>query len=346
MDESIVPPVASHPALAPPVPPTDRDRRGWLLFFGLVEILMGAVCLLLVAGSFLVLAAGLRADAAGPKPTALGLLLNVIIYLGAGTFLVTMGIGTIRAKRWARALMLLTSWPAFLAFLLGGIGMALLMPSFLETLPQTPGQPDMRGVVKVVLLGVFLLLTLVPLSFILFYSRRSVRVTFETRDPAPSWVDGRPLPVLGVVGAVGLYGVFALLGLARGPSYGLFGVLLTGWAAAVALLANLLLCLWLARQLYRMTRSGWWANVAYAVLIHLSAWITLRVIGVEQLIQASGAQAEIAARPGLLEWATRFAQWFTPVSAVVWVLTLVWLRRYHPAGTFSRPAGRVAHARR
>lgn len=330
----------------PVAPPAGRDRSGWLLFFGIVEILIGALCLLMVIGSLLLMGVWLPAEADNPKASALGLWLNVLVYLGAGGFLVTMGIGTLRAKRWARALMLLTSWPVFLVFLLGGIAMAILLPTFLETLPQTPGQPDARGVVRVVFLLVCLLLTIVPLAFIVFYSRPGVRATFEARDPARSWVDGRPLPVLGVAGAVGLYGLFALLGLTRGPSFGLFGLLLAGPAAAAALLANLLLCFWLARQLYRMTRNGWWANVAYAVLLHLSAWITLRVIGVERLVQASGAHAEIAARPELLEWATRFAQWFTPLSAVVWVLTLVWLRRFYPSGAFSRPAARPARAGR
>lgn len=343
--EPVAPSVASSTSHAPSAPPALRDRSGWLLFFGIVELLIGGVCLLLVAGSFLVMT-GFDAGAAGAKPPALGLWLNILIYLGAGSFLVTMGIGTMRAKRWARALMLLTSWPAFLAFLLGGIAMAMLMPSFLETLPQAPGQPDVRGLVKWVLSLVFLFLTIVPLAFIVFYSRPAVRATFETRDPGRSWVDGRPLPVLGVAGAVGLYGLFALLGLARGPSYGVFGLLLTGPAAVAALLANALLCVWLAREIYRMTRAGFRANVAYALLLHLSAWITLRVIGVERLVQSSAAQAEIAARPELLQWAQRFALWFTPVSGVVWVLTLVWLRRYYPPGTFKSPAARPARARR
>src|SRR5262245_14580505 len=279
--------------------PGHRDRSGLLMFFGIVEILIGAMCLLFAAGSLLMMAAMLPADA-GPKATAIGLWLNVIVYLGAGGFLVTMGIGTIRAKRWARALMLLTSWPVFVTFLFCGVGMAMLMPAFLEMMPQTPGQPDTRGVVQVVVLLVFLFLTLVPLSFIVFYNRPNVRATFEARDPGVSWVDGRPLSVLGVAGAVGLYGVLALIGLAGGPSYGVFGMLLSGWPAAVALLANALLCLWLAREIYRMTPAGWWANVAYAVLLHLSGWITLRVIGVERLVQVSGAQAELAARPDLL----------------------------------------------
>ena len=335
--EPIAPSVASS---TPHAPPAFRDRRGWLLFFGVVELLIGGVCLLLVVGSLVVMTAGGSSGTAGTKPPALGLWLNVLVYLGAGSFLVTMGIGTIRAKRWARALMLLTSWPVFLAFLLGGIAMAMLMPSFLETLPQAAGQPDIRGVIKVVLSLVFLFLTIVPLAFIVFYSRPDVRATFEARDPGRSWVDGRPLPVLGVAGAVGLYGLFALIGLVRGPSYGVFGLLLTGPAAVAALLANALLCAWLAREIYRMTRAGWWANVACGVLLHLSAWMTLRVIGVERLVQSSAAQAEIAARPELLQWAQRFAQWFTPVSGIVWVLTLVWLRRDYPSGTFSRPAAR------
>ena len=344
MDDPVVPPpqpaVPPPPGVPAPTPPSGapahRDRSGWLLFFGIAEILMGAVCLLLFSLCLVVLPMALAAQPSAAQVPALALWINVGTYVAAGSFLLTMGIGTIRAKKWARALMLLTSWPVFLSFLMAGIVMMAMMPATIDAMPQTPGQPDMRGVVRVVLLLIVVGLTLIPLSFIVFYSRRNVRATFEARDPARSWVDRCPLPILGVAGAAALFGVMPLIGLARGPSFGFMGFLLTGWPAVVVLLVNVALTVWLAVQLYSMTRTGWWANVAYAVLSGLSGWITMRVVGMERLMAASGYEAQIAAQPEIMEWTTRFVGWFTPVSMFVWVLTLVWLRRYYPAGTFAR----------
>ncbi|HZN03582.1 MAG TPA: hypothetical protein VFD06_08320 [Candidatus Polarisedimenticolia bacterium] len=343
MDEVVAPPVPPHDPLAPPAPPTYRDRSGLLLFFGIVEILIGGLCLLLVAASFLVLTAALQTAPGSPQPPALGLWLNVLVYLGAGGFLITMGIGTLRGKKWARAMMLVTSWPFLLAFLLGVLAAAFVAPSLMEAISSTQGKPEIRAAIWVVMAIMSLFFAAIPLSFILFYSGRNVRATFEARDPGPSWVDGRPLPILGFAGAVGLYGLFLLLGLARG-AYGFFGVMLTGWAAALVIVAHVLLCVWLAVQIYRMTRAGWWANVAFAVLVHLSGWITLRVIGIHRLMEASGVSADAGQRPVLFDWVARFTEWFMPASMIVWVLTLVWLRRYYPPGTFARPAARVARA--
>ena len=313
-----------------------RDRSGLLIFFGIVELLLAVVCLLLGTLCLAFVAGALPGAAAAPQTQTMAMWMNVLVYFAAGAFLVTMGIGTIRAKRWARALMLLTSWPVFATFLLGGIALALVTPKIIAALPKEPGKPDVGPVVWVFLTVLYLVLTAIPLSFILFYSGRNVRATFAARDPGRSWVDGRPLPIVGFAGALALYGQFSLLGLAR-QSFGVFGVLLKGGPAVVAMVLNGLLCLWLAWQIFRMTRNGWWANLAYAILLHLSGWVTFRVVGMERMVEAAGVQAAEAQKAGVLEFAGQFATWIMPASLILWVLTLLWLRRFYPPGTFTPP---------
>jgi hypothetical protein len=152
------------------------------------------------------------------------------------------------------------------------------------------------------------------------------------------------MPILGLTVAMWLGGAGALISLPRGVT-ALFGVVLTGWPALIAILVQAFVWIWLGRQIYWMTRGGWWANVALVTLGHLSGWITFRTIGWERLISLySGEEAVRAIDPSMMAMMRGMMLWVTPLSLVLWLGTLVWLRwrYYHPEGdplrsTASRP---------
>jgi NADH:ubiquinone oxidoreductase subunit 6 (subunit J) len=326
-------PAAGAPALAhPPPPPGYRDRSGLLTFFGVVEILIGGLCALLGVLGALALSLVPRAGVSpGPAAPPRLLWVNLLVYAAAAVFLITMGIGTLRAKRWARVLMLITSWPAFLTFVLGTVWIIMLMPGLMAQSSDASPEAARIAMIGIVVFSAFL--ALVPLSFILFYSGRNVRATFESRDRTPTWVDGRPMPILGLTVAMWGCGAFTLLALPRGMT-AFFGLVLTGSPAVGVILLQAFVWVWLGRQIYWMTRAGWWANVVLVTLGHLSGWVTFRTVGWDRLIALyAGEDAIRAIDPSMMATMRGMMLWVTPASLVLWLLTLVWLRwRYYHAG--------------
>jgi hypothetical protein len=146
--------------------PAYRDRSGLLTFFGVVEILIGGLCVLVAA--FGTLALSMQAGPAAPRL----LWLNMLIDVAAAAFLITMGIGTIRARRWARVLMLITSWPVLVTFVLGTAWVIVLLPTLVARAPSA--SPEATRIATIVLVVICAFLALVPLAFILFYSGRNV----------------------------------------------------------------------------------------------------------------------------------------------------------------------------
>lgn len=86
-----------------------RDRYAGLVFFGVVEILVGLVALLMIP--MLVIGARVSAPAGAASETFSRRMLvpSAMVYLGTGALLLTLGVGSILARRWARALMVVFS---------------------------------------------------------------------------------------------------------------------------------------------------------------------------------------------------------------------------------------------
>jgi len=313
-----------------------RDRSGWLLFFGIVEILIGAASCLLGAFVLLAIAFLSRSQPTAPIPSPVGLMLNLLISSAAGAFFIAMGVGTIRARRWARAVMLIVSWPWLLTGVLGMGFLYLLMPVVDEMVSAQSGKPMPFGV-WVFMFGLFAAMSVVmPLVFIIFYSDGHVRRTFEDRHAAGSWVDGRPLPILAFAGAMWLYALLLLAGVPRGVTP-VFGLLLTGGPAYVVGTLHALFCVWLGMEIVRMSKAGWWMNVIYPVILHISGWLTFKYIGMERMLEAMGQlNLSQALSPALMETIAGAAVWIGAFSVALWVGSLVWLRRHYPPGTFAR----------
>src|SRR5439155_17620217 len=95
-----------------------KNQSGWLVFFGMVEIIIGALCALMLLLTLILMALPawapqFRNPAMSPRmsiPTA-------STYLAAGVFFIWLGIGTLMGRRWARAIMLVGSW----LWLIGGL---------------------------------------------------------------------------------------------------------------------------------------------------------------------------------------------------------------------------------
>src|ERR1700690_823737 len=221
---------------APPVEtaplPDYKDRSTGLLVFGILTLLLGCLAGLFV---LLMLFGQMMAAKAPNTPPVnhAAMLQGMAVYGLLAVALVWLGIGSILARRWARALLLIFSW----SWLIMGIFMTAIVPFFMAkvfaNLPPNagadqPAMPPSAITVMVVSMALFfgVFFVLVPAVWTFFYNSRHVKATCEARDPAPRWTDACPLPVLGFSlwtwVAVPTMLFMSLTGLAVMPCFGVF----------------------------------------------------------------------------------------------------------------------------
>jgi hypothetical protein len=229
-----------------------QDRSFGLIVFGVVQILIGLACAAIV----LYVASGsdvaVRQGPAGGAAVASSL----SAYGVATVYFVAVGVGSIRRRRWARALSLVVS----AMWLAAGIVTMLLIPA----LPQRTPTLIAAAVIGLVAL---------PLALVSFYRQPSVRETCEAIDK-PRWTDRIPLPVLAVVIMLAFASVALLANLAN-PVLTLFATRITGAPAALTLLALAILCAWLAMQIFRLHESAWWTLLLLQVIGCVFAVVSL-----------------------------------------------------------------------
>jgi len=319
-------------------PPRDyADRSTRLALFGLLAALVGVGFVLLgLLNLALPFATELLPSGGGPAVGLPTLLMGTLVYFLIGGVLIFTGIGSYRKKRWVRPLMLIVAWTWLIAGALGLGFVALVLDDlvFLGTANLEPVPVGAVLVVKLFVLGGATIGGVVlPLLFVWAYQDRAVGVTCEIRHPGPTWTDRCPMPVLALRVGLGFAAILALP-LALQPVVPLFGMLITGWAATLLILAGALVTGFLAWSTYRLELGGWWATSALLVVSGASIALTfLRVQPVEyyRLMGYPEEQLELfeqsgLAHPSLIIWST----------VVLTVLSLVYMgaiRRHFGSGS-------------
>jgi hypothetical protein len=147
----------SNPAVPPDVAaplPDYKDRSTGLTVFGILTLLLGCLAGLFTLLMFVQM---LKVRPAGVPPVnPSGILMGLGIYGGLAVALIWLGIGSIMARRWARALLLIFSW----SWLVMGVFMTAVMPFFMaKVMANLPpdaktGQPAMPpGVITGMVIG-------------------------------------------------------------------------------------------------------------------------------------------------------------------------------------------------
>lgn len=302
-----------------------------LVIFGVIEIALGGLCVVLVG--LIGLSQALIPQASGARTDFRMLLPVAGIYLGLAGVFVWLGIGSIKCRRWARALTLIGAWFWLCVGLVTVPLMGFVMPRVLAAAPPN-GQQVPHGMLVVILVVqlvvMSLALVMLPAVFVWFYSSRHVKATCEARDPVHRWTDGCPLPVLG--GACALWmGAATMLIMpvtARGtlPFFGMFVSGLTGSVLSIGIAA---LFLWLGRAWYRLNVSGWWVLLAALFVLGISNLLTFSHVDFIEMYQKMGypeAQIDLIRRQGLISnqfliWSS--LMWFAPTLGY-----LIWVKRY------------------
>jgi hypothetical protein len=324
------------PVGSPPPPPPHKDRSAGLVVFGILTILLG--CL---AGLFVLLMMAQVAFGGAMKQTV-GLseiLPAMSIYGILAAALVWTGIGSIMARRWARALLLISSW----IWLVMGVFILVFMVFFiphilaLASSAGTTNQPvsnTVTAAMDMVMLFVFLvmgvLFVILPVIWVYFYSSRHVKATCEKRDPVTRWTDACPLPVLGLC----LMSVIGAPMMLMMPFTGhcvmpFFGVFLTGPAGGLFCLAVAAVWTYAAWSLYKLERRGWWVIFIAICVLSASAVVTFArhdMLEMYRLMNYPEAQIEQMQKSGLL--VGNGMEWMTLCSMLPLLGYLVFIRKY------------------
>ena len=328
------------PPIIPPLPvPSHKDRRTGLILFGSFEILLGALCLLMVG--FMFLGQTMLARTSGAPMHIQTLIPALISYVALAAIFVWLGVGSIQCRRWARALLLILAWLWLCTGLVTVPMMAWLMPRILASPPPggqalPPGVMAMVVVFQIVFLSVFFVV--IPGGLLLFYRSRHVKDTCEARDPVPRWTDACPLPLLAVTclawsGAAFMLAM-PLTGLAMLP---FFGALVTGLPGALLMLAMAAAFFWIGRSWYRQRVAGWWALLCGIIVFAISSAITFSRVDILEVYQKLGypqAQIDLIQKQGWLT--SEFMMW----SSLIWVLPmlgyLLWAKRFFRTASLGR----------
>lgn len=327
-------------AAAPPAPetPTYPDRSTGLTIFGILEIAGGGLSALMIP--FMLLGAVMSRKISGGSMPAGSYVSGICIYAFAAAALVTLGVGSIQARRWARALNLILSWAALILGVFGMIAMAVILPrismaAFQQAAANTPDTPPMSRAVMAIVLTIVIVFfsfffVVIPVAFLVFFSRKDVEETCKRRDPVERWTDRCPLPVLRVSLLFGFGGTYAVLMAVTTPLFPFFGRYLTGFPAAGSLIAQSVVDGFLVFGLYRLRPAAWWTAVCLLALRVVSAIVTYRRGDLMQAYSKIGWSQnqldKLNSNPALRSGMGMM--WWGLAMTVIFLGYMLWIKRY------------------
>jgi hypothetical protein len=321
--------------------PAYPDRSTGLTIFGILEIALGGLAALMIP--LMLLGAAMSRKVAGAGMPAGTYVANICSYSFAAAALVTLGVGSIQARRWARALNLILSWAGLIFGVIATIALAVFLPAgfmtaFRQAAANTPDTPPMStGVMAVVLTFVIvffsILLVVIPLAFLLFFRRKDVEETCRRRDPVERWTDRCPLPVLAVSLLLAFGATYALLLAVTTPMMPFFGKYLTGLPASAGLAVVAIIDGFLAFAIYRLRPAAWWTAVSLLLLRLVSAIVTYRRDDLLRAYSKMGwSQGQLEQMRSNPAFRTGLGMlWWGLILIVIFLGYLVWIKRYFRA---------------
>ncbi len=283
-----------------PIVPAYKDRSTGLVVFGILTLLLGGLCGLFVASGLLGQVVAARTNPGLANMAAM--LSGIVLYGVLAVALIWLGIGSIKARRWARALLLIFSWSWLVMGIIMLVVMGFVMPKVFANLPSTgtANQPAMPpGAIGVAMVFMFLFFgiffVLAPAIWVFFYNSRHVKATCEARDNVTRWTDTCPLPVLGLC----LWLAFSvpmmlMMPLAYHGVMPFFGSFLTGIPGTLLCLLVAAVWAYAAWLVYHLKPQGWWLILVALVVFMVSSLLTFARHDVLEMYQLMGyPQAQI-----------------------------------------------------
>jgi hypothetical protein len=212
---------------------------------------------------------------------------SVLFYVVLAIWFIWMGVGSIKARRWARALILVSSSVWLICGICGLIFMFLFIPGMYDQMAKNTQMPQSAVLImKFTMIGFMTVFyVVIPAALVLFYKSKNVKATCEFRDPQVRWTDKCPLPVLAISFLFGLWAASALFtGFYRG-TIPFFGFILSGIPGAAVALVIMLLSAYAAWGTYRLDINGWWCSLFLIIALALSTVITFSRVSIWDLYE-------------------------------------------------------------
>jgi hypothetical protein len=347
MEDALQPSLPDSTPSAPvPLPPEFTDRSTGLTIFGVGQIILGLLTALMIP--FAMLGAFISRFAPGGGNVRPGQFVSAILIYGslAAVFLV-LGIGSIGAKRWAHALTLVVSWYGLAVGVLVTILLTAVMPVAMRSgLAQAQqanpnaASPElstgiMAVIVTFVIVFVAFFLIIIPLAYVIFYSRKDVALTCRHRDPLERWTDRTPLPALGASVVLFCGAAYMFVTAISTPLFPFFGHYLTGIPGGACFLVLAAIDLYLSIAIFRLRVSAWWTAVLLYSLRLLSMTLTYARADLMQAyskMDLSNTQLQMMNSSPIFR--SHVILWWSLFSTILFFGYLIWLKRY-----FKPPVG-------
>lgn len=305
------------------------ERYPVLVVGGVLLLLAGAACAVFAAFTVLGLAMSWRAGGATSVRWSLPALLW---YTAGAAALIWTGVGSLLARRWARAVAVAGSAVWLVRGGLSLVAAVLALPLMVEAAPAIPGaEQSWVGTLMATLTIGFSAVggVLVPAVLLVLYTRPGVRLTFEQRDAGPSWTDRCPSGVLALAAALVAASLYEGVAAASGMPNLFFGYLLTESGALAAGLGTALLAALLAIGIFRLQPLAWWGGLVYAATWAVSALLAVRV-ELGPVYEEMGFGAEWAAGPwgAYASFSSKVEAWSLAIAALIWIGGAVLQRRH------------------
>ncbi len=262
-----------------------KDRSGALIAMGIFEILGGA--LLALFAVFILFSLQMAPE----ESPAVQIIAPLLAYGALSAWFFVMGIGTIRAKRWARILMLAANWFSLVAGIIATAFFLTMFPDIFSQINMDEATATPMVTVTGIIFWIFYIA--LPLIGIFFYRERNVRATCEHRNPTPSWTERCPLPVLTLSLLMFSGACSVLTQIATNYVHPFFGTLFAGKSGLILWIMNALLCGILGVGLYKQKLTAWCGTLVYYALFTLSNILTFSKITMDDFYAAANCSDDI-----------------------------------------------------
>jgi uncharacterized membrane protein len=305
--------------------------------FGVIQIILGVMAAFGIP--IMLLGALMSRKATGATMPIGTYMLSCLTYGFACIFLIILGVGSIRARRWGYALTLIVSWMWLIIGTLATIMITAVLPStfaigFRKAAATNPNAGNLPAGVMAVILTIIIIvfavfLIVLPLIFVLFYRRKDVEETCKRRDPVERWTDRCPLPVLAASLIFALASPYYVMMAVTTPLIPFFGRWLTGVPGAAGCVLLAAIDAFLAISFFRLKVVGWWVAMAAFTLRVVSIVLTYSRGNLLQAYSQLGwRQSQLQAMSGNPMLRGNLILWWSLVYILVFIGYIFWTKRY------------------
>jgi len=270
-------------SLGPPAVPSlpFKNRRGWLIAFGIFEILIACAFLLvaLLVGVAMIMSPHIQRAPGAPELRPGVAFVAAAFYVVPGLLFLLLGVGSIKCRTWARIGSQIASGFWLFIGTMSTLFIMFILPGALEQQGKLPPQQIRIAVIGFGFFSI-VLMVLIPATLLVFYSLGSVRATCQTggsglapgATPRGHTEGALPVPLIVLMLLEGM-GIFSILSFLIVRATVVFGIVVHGPAVFLLFSTHAGLSVLAAWLIWRRSFAGW-AICFFKLLFWTASWVT------------------------------------------------------------------------